>query len=149
MELKRIHYNNWVAKKFLFNDYTTIMLFGNILTKGKYVTQDTERHESTHVYQYFECLILGLFIIAPLTIWHSIWWVFLVPFFYYILYLGEWFISFLYRLLFKNNGDAGEVNHKSYKAGALEMEAEYYESHVTEFYGKRKYFGWFKYYGKI
>lgn len=96
MYMKTIYYNNKLAKLILFGGYTTIMLFGFILTKLKELSEATIRHERTHQKQFFECMEIAAIPSVLLSLYVSAWWLLLIPLFYYILYLAEWFVSFVY-----------------------------------------------------
>ena len=76
----------------LFPGYSTIMLFGIILTKsGKEECPPALiRHEQIHQRQYLECFILPVLPAVLFTPWILT----LCPLSFYILYLTEWFISF-------------------------------------------------------
>ena len=62
--MTKIYYNNWLAKLILWDGYSTIMLFGFILTKRKSLSEKTLNHEAIHVAQYKECFVLGLILMA-------------------------------------------------------------------------------------
>ena len=73
-------------------------------------------------------------------------WLLLVPFTYYLLYGGEWAISYAYHMI---RGDARDRwNDEAYHASAFEMEA-YAHENEPEYQHKRRWFGFVKYYGKI
>ena len=128
--MKTIYYNNWIAKLILFSGYSTIMLFGFILTKLNELKPSTVRHENIHQRQYVECMTLSL-PVALLLGWHVSWWfLLLVPVFYYILYVGEWLV----RLLMP--GDA-------YRNISFEKEA-YQNQNNPGYLSERRRFAWFR-----
>lgn len=93
MYMKTIYYNSKLAKLILFGGYTTIMLFGFILTKLKELSETTIRHERIHQKQFFECMEIAAIPSVLLAFYVSAWWLLLIPLFYYILYLTEWFVK--------------------------------------------------------
>lgn len=95
--MKTIYYNNKLAHLLLFSSYTTIMLFGFILTKLNELKPSTLRHETIHRKQFHECMALSLPIALPLCLFVSWWFSLLIPAFYYILYVGEWIIRLFMR----------------------------------------------------
>lgn len=88
--MKTTYYNSRLAKLILFSGYSTIMLFGFILTKLNTLPTTTLRHENIHRRQYVECMVLSLPVALPLCWLVSWWFLLLIPMFYYILYIGEW-----------------------------------------------------------
>lgn len=90
--MKLTYYNNLLAKLLLFSGYSTIMLFGFVLTKLNELKPSTLRHENIHRRQYLECTVIAL-PIALLLGWLVSWWfLLLIPVFYYLTYVGEWLI---------------------------------------------------------
>lgn len=57
-------------------------------------TLDDERHETTHLKQQLEVLLVALEIALVLDVLDVIswWWLFLVPFTFYVLYVIEWLV---------------------------------------------------------
>lgn len=78
----------------------------------------------------------------------SAWWLLLIPLFYYILYLTEWFVSFVYHLFTDERIGGGKVNANAYRASAFEMEAKFNQDNPN-YLKERKWGAWFRYYGKI
>lgn len=146
--MKTIYYNSKLAKLILFGSYHTIMLFGFILSILKEITAETERHERTHQKQFFECMEIATIPSALLAFNVSAWWLLLIPLFYYILYLAEWFVSFVYHLFTDSRIGDGKVNANAYRASAFEMEAKLNQDNPN-YLKERKWGAWFRYYGKI
>lgn len=154
----KVYYENWFAKLFLFSGYSIIMFLGFILTKKREGTMSlkTINHETIHQYQYIECLALAVLIsciVAPF-IFINQWWFYLgialfILMFYYILYLLEWVVSFIYHLT-KPGGSVADDNHDAYSASAMEMEAKENEENLN-YLAERKLFTFkfFKYYGTV
>lgn len=132
--MKTTYYNNRLAKLLLFSGYTTIMLFGFILTKLNTLPPSTLRHENIHRRQYLECTVVSL-PLAMFLYWLVSWWfLLLVPVFYYILYISEWLV----RLFRPGN---------AYRYISFEREA-YWNQNDPGYLGERKWFAWMKYYNK-
>lgn len=146
--MKAIIYNSTFAKLILFSGYNTIMLFGFILTKLNELIPSVIHHEQIHQRQYVECMILSLPIALSLCLSVSWWFVLLIPTFYYLLYLSEWLISFIYHLFTDNSVGGGKVNYNAYTAGAMEMEAKLNQDN-PDYLNERTPLAWVKYYGKI
>lgn len=130
--MKTIYYNSRLAKLLLFRGYTTIMLFGFILTKLNELKPSTLRHENIHRRQYVECAVLSLPFVFLLCRSVSCWFLLLLPTFYYILYVGEWLV----RLFMKGN---------AYRNINFEKEA-YQNQNNPGYLSERKWFAWMKYY---
>lgn len=146
--MKLIFLDSKFAKFILFGSYHTIMLFGFILSILKEITAETERHERTHQKQFFECMEIAAIPSVLLSFYVSVWWLLLIPLFYYILYLTEWFVSFIYHLFTDNIIGSGKVNANAYRASAFEMEAKLNQDNPN-YLKERKWGAWFRYYGKI
>lgn len=146
--MKVIYYDNWIAKMILFGRYTTIMLFGFILTKLKELSESTKRHEQTHKRQFLECMEIATVPAILLVIYATPWWLLIIPLLYYILYLAEWLISFVYHLFTDRNIGGGKVNANAYRASAFEMEAKLNQDNPN-YLKERKWCAWFHYYGKV
>ncbi|WP_294617609.1 hypothetical protein [uncultured Bacteroides sp.] len=146
--MKTIYYNNRIAKLILFGRYTTIMLFGLILTKLQELSEATIRHERTHRRQFLECMEIAAIPSVLLAIHVSPWWLLLIPLLYYILYLAEWLISFVYHLFTDSKIGGGKVNANAYRASAFEMEAKFNQDNPN-YLEERKWGAWIKYYGKV
>lgn len=146
--MKPIYYNNPLAKLILFGNYHTIMLFGFILTKLNELSEAVLRHEKTHQKQYVECMEIAAVPSVLLSLYVSAWWLLLIPLFYYILYLAEWFVSFVYHLFTDSRISDGKVNANAYRASAFEMEAKLNQDNPN-YLKERKWGAWMHYYGKI
>lgn len=146
--MKTIYLDNWLAKMILFGNYTTIMFFGFILSILKEITAEIERHERTHQKQFFECMEIAAIPSVLLAFYVSVWWLLLIPLFYYIIYLTEWFVSFVYHLFTDDKIGNGKVNKNAYRASAFEMEAKFNQDNPN-YLKERKWGAWFRYYGKI
>lgn len=146
--MKTIYLDNWLAKMILFGNYTTIMFFGFILSILKEITAEIERHERTHQKQFFECMEIAAIPSVLLASYVSVWWLLLIPLFYYIIYLTEWFVSFVYHLFTDDKIGDGKVNKNAYRASAFEMEAKFNQDNPN-YLKERKWGAWFRYYGKI
>lgn len=146
--MKTIYYNNKLAKLLLFSGYTTIMLFGFILTKNPWLTLDTETHEQIHQRQFFECMELALFPAVLAAIYISPLWLLLIPTFYYLLYLWEWLVSFMYHSVVNHGESLSEINHMAYKSISFEREAKMNQG-CKCYLNERKRFAWLRYYGTI
>ena len=144
--MKLIIYNSRLAKRMLFPGYSTIMLFGIILTKRRKEECPPAliRHEQIHQRQYFECFILP---VLP-AILFAPWILTLCPLSFYILYLAEWFISFVRYFWSQGMTDPGRASHRAYMASAMEMEAKAKEVE-TGYLQRRRFFAFIKYYGKM
>ena len=144
--MKLIIYNSRLAKRMLFPGYSTIMLFGIILTKRRKEECPPAliRHEQIHQKQYFECFILP---VLP-AILFTPWMLTLCPLSFYILYLAEWFISFVWYFWSQGMTDPGRAGHRAYMSSAMEMEAKAKEVE-TGYLERRKHFAFVKYYGRM
>lgn len=141
-----IFYNSLLAKRFLFPGYSTIMFFGVILTKKRKeeCSPVLIRHEQIHQRQYSECFVLP---VLPAILFN--WWVLvLCPLRFYVLYLAEWFISFVWHFFIQGMKDVGRANHRVYTASAMEMEAKAKEGEKG-YIKRRKLFAFIRYYGRM
>ncbi|WP_106828058.1 hypothetical protein [Parabacteroides pacaensis] len=96
--MKAVFYNNWFAKLFLKEGYSTIMFFGLILTKQTKETfsRTTYEHECIHREQFADCAMLGGFLMLIAFFALQWWWAIVLPFtLFYILYLVEWLIKLI------------------------------------------------------
>lgn len=130
--MKTTFYDNRLARLILFSGYSTIMLFGFILTKLDTLPPSTLRHENIHRRQYVECIILSLPLTLLLCRLASWWFLLLIPVFYYLLYVAEW----LFRLFLPGN---------AYRNISFEREA-YRNQVYPDYMDWRRWFGWVKYY---
>lgn len=146
--MKTIHYNNRFAKLILFSNYSTIMLFGFILTKLLELSEVIKRHEQIHQRQFLECMEIAVIPSVLLSVYVSPWWLLLIPMLYYILYLVEWFISLVYHMFTDRKIGGGKVNNNAYRASAFEMEAKLNQGNPN-YLEERKWCAWIHYYGKL
>lgn len=125
--MKTTYYNNPIAKMILFSGYSTIMLFGFILTKLSELKPSTVRHENIHQRQYMECMVLAL-PVSLLLGWFVSWcFLLLIPVLYYILYVGEWLVRILIpgdaywnisfeKEAYQNQNNIGYLNERKWMA---------------------------------
>lgn len=146
--MKTVFYNSTIAKTILFESYSTIMLFGFILTKCANLVLEVLNHEKIHQQQYLECMEIAIVPAILLAVYVSPWCLLIIPLFYYILYLAEWFVSFVYHLFTDDKIGGGKVNNNAYRASAFEMEAKLNQDNPN-YLKERKWGAWFKYYGKL
>lgn len=129
--MKLTYYNSPLAKLLLLSSYSTIMLFGFILTKLDELKPSTLRHERIHRRQYLECAAIAL-PIALLLGWLVSWWfLLLIPVFYYILYVGEWTV----RLFMPGS---------AYRNISFEKES-YRNQDYPNYLGGRRWMAWARY----
>lgn len=128
-------YNSHLAKLILFSGYSTIMLFGFILTKRPWLSLDTETHEQIHQRQYVECMVLSLPVALPLCLFVSWWFILLILTAFYLLYVFEWIVRLF-------------MNGNAYRNISFEREA-YRNQDNPNYLNERKPFAWFWYYGTI
>ena len=141
--MNAIFYNNSIAKLILWKGFSTIMLFGFVLTKKskKEMSAASIRHEQIHQYQYVECMIVGLLLALFPTICCSAWWISIVPFFYYIIYLSEWLFNIILECIKNDYNSFQDTNTAAYYAISMEQEA--YENQSKESYlQNRRWFAW-------
>lgn len=96
--MKKIRYNSWIARTFLWYGYETITLAAWVCTKCRNkeeMPQSTRNHECTHARQWVECMLASGVIIWALVLFANIsaWWFALVFGMFYILYVLEWLIK--------------------------------------------------------
>lgn len=144
--MKRLVFtDNWLAKLILFADYTTIMLFGFILSKLRTLSERTITHESIHQRQYVEVGLVGLVILLVIAICTGCWWcIVFAPLTFYVMYLLEYAISVVAHM-FKKHTDKQMCE---YYSCAFEQEAFANEQNA-DYLKQRKPFAFVKYYGKV
>ena len=96
--MKKIRYNSWIARTFLWENYETITLAAWVCTKCKSkseMSQADRNHECTHARQWVECMLASGVIIWALVLLANIsaWWFALAFGMFYILYVLEWLIK--------------------------------------------------------
>ena len=99
--MKKIRYNSWIARTFLWENYGTITLAAWVCTKCKSkeeMPQSTRNHECTHARQWVECMLASGVIIWALVLFAGIsaWWFCLAFAMFYILYVLEWLIKLMF-----------------------------------------------------
>lgn len=146
--MEKIYYNNPLAKLILFGNYHTIMLFGFILTKLNKLSEAVFRHEKTHQKQYVECMEIAAVPAILLSAYVSLWWLLLIPAFYYLLYLGEWAVLFIKYMHTHYECSVSEVNYLAYSSISFEKEAKLNQDNPN-YLKERKWGAWMHYYGKI
>lgn len=139
--MKAVFYNSFLAKLFLKEGYSTIMLFGLILTKQTKETfsRTTYEHENIHRQQYSDCVMLGGFLMLIAFFALQWWWAIVLPFtLFYLLYLVEWLVRFI--MLRDGN--------KAYRAISFEREAYDLQGEYMKPYSQRRShrtLGWLRY----
>ena len=98
--MKKICYDNWIARTFLWKDYDTITLAAWVCTKYKSkeeMPQWIRNHECTHAKQWVECMILSGIIIWALVVFVGIssLWFCLSFFMFYVIYVLEYLIKLI------------------------------------------------------
>lgn len=118
--MKKIRYNSWLARHFLFPSYSTITLAAWVCTryKGKEeMPQRVRNHECTHARQWCECMLASGVIIWILVLLAGIsaWWFALSFGMFYILYVLEWLVKLCFygteayrNISFEREANAGE-----------------------------------------
>ena len=137
--MKKIRYNSWIARTFLWKNYNTITLAAWVCTKcmsKEEMTQSTRNHECTHARQWVECMLASGVIIWALVLFANLsaWWFVLSFLMFYILYVLEYLIKLIRYRNFS----------KAYKNISFEREA--YECQFDNNYLENgDYFEWVKY----
>lgn len=137
--MKKIRYNSFIARNFLWENYDTITLAAWVCTKcmsKEEMPQSTRNHECTHARQWVECMLASGVIIWALVLFANIsaWWFVLSFLMFYILYVLEYLIKLI---LYRNFS-------KAYKNISFEREA--YECQFDNNYLENgDYFNWIKY----
>ena len=145
--MRRIFYNNWLAKLLLWSGYSTAMIFGYICTKGKkQLSLRIKQHESIHAEQYNEITMISFIIAIIFQLVFGGKWLFVcIPIMYYIIYIIEALITWLVRVWKNGWKDALDI---AYNNSMFEQEARYGES-VYGYIETRKYLSFLRYFGKI
>ena len=137
--MKKIRYNSWIARRFLWEGYDTITLAAWVCTKCKSkeeMPQSTRNHECTHARQWVECMLASGVIIWALVLFTNIsaWWFCLAFGMFYILYVLEYLIKLIRYRDFS----------KAYENISFEREA-YGCEHDNNYLENGDYFEWVKY----
>lgn len=95
--MKKVFYNNWIAKNFLLNGCSTITIAAWVLTKWhKYeINQSIINHECVHAKQWIECTVASAVVIWILMVILNIscWWMLLSLVSFYMLYVLEYILK--------------------------------------------------------
>ena len=144
--MNTIFYNNVIAKLILWKGFSSIMLFGFILTKKKKgeLTEASIRHEKIHQCQYIECTLSGLLLFIFPAVCFSFWWIVLAPLFYYIIYVMGWLLNIILLKTTEECTSLKESSDKAYYMIAMEQEAYKNQSNDTYLSGRR-WFAWMDY----
>lgn len=147
--MRRIYYNNWLAKSLLWTKYTTAMLFGYICTKHKSnepLSFRIKQHESIHAEQYWEIVLLSFLVALILQIvFGGGWWFAPVLVMYYILYFLEAIITIAIRAVKHGWREAIDM---AYTNSMFEQEAKYGEG-IVGYIEFRGFCSFLRYFGKI
>lgn len=135
--MKKIRYNSWIARTFLWGNYNTITLAAWVCTKCKNkdeMPQWMRNHECTHARQWVECMMASGVVIWSLVLFFGIpaWWFCLSFLMFYVLYVLE----FLVKLIF--------FGKDSYRHISFEQEA-YTSQYDNNYLENGDYFGWIQY----
>lgn len=142
--MKKVFYDNWIAKHLLFATYSTITLCAWVLTKCESLSQRVINHECTHARQWIELTVAaGMLIwIGMLVFGHSPWWFLLAPLVFYAWYVLEYLIR---RLLGFFSGDSKQ--NTAYRLVSFEQEARLAENDPN-YLENSNYFAWINFYKK-
>lgn len=147
--MRRIYYDNRLAKMLLAKNFDTSMLFGTICTKHAEtdpLSERVKRHESIHCEQYWEMTMLSFLVALVLQIiFGGGWWFVPVPAMYYVLYFLEAAFTWLVRLCTHGWKEAAGM---AYDNSMFEQEARDGED-VVGYIETRKYLAFLRYFGKI
>lgn len=146
---KKVFYDSKFAKFFLPAGYSTITLGCFVFTKySKHFIEQNPRvinHENIHVKQWLEhtvftCLLIVLYylIIDTMNVNHLYWCLLSSVFIYYIIYVFEFLINYLYYLFNPNRKLYSNKStwYNAYKKISFELEA--YNNQLNENYLKSR-----------
>lgn len=95
--MKKVFYNNWLAKAILMKDFGTITLAAWVLTinSKNEINQSVINHECVHAKQWIECAVVTAIIVWLLMAVFDIscWWMLLSLIVFYVLYGLEYLIK--------------------------------------------------------
>lgn len=145
--MRRIFYNSRLAKYLLWSGYSTVMIFGYVLTKvSEPLSYRIKQHESIHAEQYNEVTMLSFLVALVLQIiFGGGWWFVPVPVMYYVLYFLEAAFTWSVRLCTHGWREAFDM---AYDNSMFEQEARGGED-VVGYIETRKYLAFLRYFGKI
>lgn len=143
--MKKVFYNNRIAKSILFDGYSVITLFCFVLCRcvKEQAKQYVINHECVHARQWTEILIAsGLLVWIAVLLGASPWWFLLCSVTFYIFYVLEFIIRFAVALFSDNKGETAW--RAAYRSISFEQEAQ--KSEVDNNYLENShYFAWHKY----
>lgn len=145
-------YNSWVAKTFLFSGYSTIMLVGQVFTKRKKNKYSAviSNHESIHGRQWIELFSLAFMIniqllcFGDISFIYFLWGILISLLAFYICYLLEYSISFLFAFFFKKRSVI-QASNNGYQCSMFEEEAYANEENLEYLKSRIPFVGWAKY----
>lgn len=89
--MKKIHYESWIAKTFLWNNYSTITLTAFVCTKmsKEEMPQSVKNHECVHAKQWVEMFVIGWLLVFLLQVLFNVSeWLYILPFLAFYLWYG-------------------------------------------------------------
>lgn len=135
--MKKVFYNNWLAKAILMNGFGTITLAAWVLTinSKNEINQSVINHECVHAKQWIECAVITAIIVWLLMAVFDIscWWMLLSLIAFYVLYGLEYLIK-------RWNNTADEA----YEKISFEREARLAERN-NSYLENSGYFEWLKF----
>ena len=94
--MRKVYYNNWIARTFLMDGFSVITLAAWVLTNcsKKEINQSIINHECVHSKQWIECTVISAIVIWLLMAIFNIscWWMLLSLIAFYVLYGLEYLI---------------------------------------------------------
>jgi len=145
MTMKKIFYDNGLAKLILFEGYTVITLFCFVFCRlPEYmVKQFVVNHECVHARQWSEITVAsGLLVWVAVLLGLSPWWLLPCTLVFYLLYGLEFLVRFLIAMFSDCHGDT--VWHTAYLSISFEQEARMAE-HDNNYLENSPYFAWVKF----
>lgn len=135
--MKKVFYNNWLAKAILMNGFGTITLAAWVLTinSKNEINQSVINHECVHAKQWIECAVVTAIIVWLLMAVFDIscWWMLLSLIAFYVLYGLEYLIK-----RWNNTSDEAYLKISFEREARLaELDNSYLEN--------SGYFEWFKF----
>lgn len=140
--MKKVFYSSWLAKKLLFDGYSTITLGPLVFTKysKEMFRQSTMNHECTHARQWTELTLLSgaiLWVLGVFVYDFSAAWLILSIFTFYVWYVIEYFIKWTYGQI------CADCKYNAYREISFEREARLSEEDYC-YLENSNYFAWFK-----
>lgn len=143
--MKKVFYDNWLAKHILLAGYSTITLMAWVFTKlnKEEVQQSTINHECTHARQWIELTVVsGLLIWIALLVWdYSACWLVLSALTFYVWYVLEYLVRRFIGIF--RNGKNGQK--AAYRLVSFEQEARLAEKD-NNYLENSTYFAWLRFY---